>query len=130
MESVEGRSNKFALDARRRSPSPIALSAQPDHVPQDLSNQRSRADGSCVADSLLSLCRDFHRATAQANIATHHMLFLESCLEGSQVPSGLQHRLKPKFYREAPSDVSSRIAKIVEQEKVEILKALAGHYTL
>ena len=70
MESVECRSNKFALDARRPSRSPIALSAQPDHVPQDLSNQRSRACGSCATDSLLSLRPDFHRATAQANTAT------------------------------------------------------------
>ena len=83
MESVEGRSNKSALDTRRPSPSPspIALSAQPDHVPHDLSNQRS-----CAADPLLSLRPDFHRATTQANTATHHMLFLESCLEGSLVP--------------------------------------------
>ena len=111
MENVGGRvSNSNSASDARPSPSPLALTAVPDHVPQDLSNQRSRVDVSNAAASLLSLRRDFHRASAQSAVAAHHLSFLESCLEDALVPSGLQLRLKPQIYKEGASDVSTRIA--------------------
>ena len=119
MENVEGRNSKSASDARV-SPSPLSLTAKPDHVPQDLPNQRSRVDGSNAAESPLSLCRDFHRATAQSSVASHRLHFLESCLEDSLIPSGLQLRLKPQIHKEEASDVSSRITSIVNKAQIEI----------
>ena len=73
--------------------------------------------------------RDFHRTSAQSAVAAHHLSFLESCLEDSLVPSGLQLRLKPQIYKEGASDVSTRIASIVTEAQKGILSALVGHYT-
>ena len=78
---------------------------------------------------LLALRRDYHRATTQASMSTHHLEFLKKCEEASLVPPGLRIRLRPQVYASNASAVEANIAHIVETAQREIVKELCTHYS-
>ena len=96
---------------------------------QDSTSRRSPTSTTpATREDLLSLRRDYHRAATQTLSATHHLAFLETCLEDSIVPKGLRLQLSPQIYKASASNVAQKIATILGDAEKSIIKALAMHY--